>query len=301
MDNLYLIFICLVGGILLRSVKELPVNAYQTLNGFVIYVSLPAVALFYIPKIQISTEVFFPVGVAWITFLGSVILFSAIGKWFSWPKRLIGCLILTAGLGNTSFVGFPVIEALYGEDGLRTAILLDQTGSFLVLSTFGIAVAAIYSKGKTDTKTIFKKIVLFPPFIAFVVACILNAFHLEFSETWQSLFHKIAMTVTPVALVSVGLQLKFEKRSSHWQFLGLGLLYKLILSPAIIYVLYIVIFGASGIVASVSVMEAAMAPMITAAVIASTNRLKPKLSSMMIGFGIPLSFLTLFFWYLILR
>jgi predicted permease len=40
---------------------------------------------------------------------------------------LIGCLILTAGLGNTSF-GFPIIEALYGEEGLKTAILVDQPG-----------------------------------------------------------------------------------------------------------------------------------------------------------------------------
>ncbi|WP_321540450.1 hypothetical protein [Flavobacterium piscinae] len=43
-----------------------------------------------------------------------------------------------------------------------------------------------------------------------------------------------------------------------------------------------------------------MAPMITGAILASTYGLKPKLSSMMIGIGIPLSFLTLAFWYWIL-
>jgi hypothetical protein len=29
--------------------------------------------------------------------------------------------------------------------------------------------------------------------------------------------------VTPLALVSVGLQLRFESRSQHWKFFGLGL------------------------------------------------------------------------------
>lgn len=47
----------------------------------------------------------------------------------------------------------------------------------------------------------------------------------------------------------------------------------------------------------VSIMEAAMAPMITGTILATTYGLKPKLSSMMVGIGIPVSFLTLAFWY----
>jgi hypothetical protein len=39
-------------------------------------------------------------------------------------------------------------------------------------------------------------------------------------------------------------------------------------------------------------------PMITASILAATHGLKPRLSSMMIGFGIPISFITLAFWYL---
>jgi predicted permease len=57
---------------------------------------------------------------------------------------LTGCLILTAGLGNTSFLGFPIIEALYGQEGMKTAILVDQPGTFVVLSTLGIIVATMY-------------------------------------------------------------------------------------------------------------------------------------------------------------
>jgi hypothetical protein len=52
---------------------------------------------------------------------------------------------------------------------------------------------------------------------------------------------------------------------------------------------------------TVSIMESAMAPMITASILASNYGLKPKLSSMMIGVGIPLSFISLAFWYYILK
>ncbi|MEZ4786733.1 MAG: hypothetical protein R2790_02345 [Flavobacterium haoranii] len=38
-------------------------------------------------------------------------------------KKLTGCLIVVAGLGNTSFVGFPVIEALFGKKGIEQQLL----------------------------------------------------------------------------------------------------------------------------------------------------------------------------------
>jgi predicted permease len=77
---------------------------------------------------------------------------------------------------------------------------------------------------------------------------------------------------------------------------GLGLLYKLILTPAIIYLLYVVILNQNSKMIEVAIMES-MAPMITASILATTHGLKPRLSSMMIGFGIPISFITLAFWY----
>lgn len=40
--------------------------------------------------------------------------------------------------------------------------------------------------------------------------------------------------------------------------------------------------------------------MITGAILASSYGLKPKLSSMMVGIGIPLSFITLAIWFWIL-
>jgi predicted permease len=60
------------------------------------------------------------------------------------------------------------------------------------------------------------------------------------------------------------------------------------------------VLGGRGLEIDVSIMESAMAPMITGAILASNYGLKPKLSSMMIGIGIPLSLLTVAFWYWVL-
>src|SRR6218665_204381 len=300
MDSIILLFLCMITGVALQYVRAFPVNSYVTLNQFVIHISLPALALFYIPKIEISSQLLFPLGIAWVGFLLSYLFFSILGRIFGWSRKLIGCLILMGGLGNTSFVGFPVIEGLYGNKGLQTAIIVDQPGSFMVMATLGIIIAALYSRGKPNPKTIVFKIFTFPPFIAFFVAIAMNVLKFDFISDVQSVFQKLGNTVTPIALVAVGLQLKFDKRSKHYGFLTLGLFFKLFLTPAFFFILYKFTLNQDNLQINVSIMEAAMAPMITTSVLATSYGLKPKLSTMMIGIGIPLSFLTLAFWYWIL-
>ena len=301
MDNILLLFICLFIGVAFQFVKAFPKNMHLSLNQFVIYVSLPALGLYYIPKIQISTALLYPLGIAWLGFILSFVFFYSLGKYFGWSKKLTGFLIVTAGLGNTSFVGFPVIEALYGTEGLKTAIIVDQPGSFVVMATLGIITATLFSREALSNKTMVLKIALFPPFIAFSIALLMNFIQIDFPMVLQSVFQRIGSTVTPIALVAVGLQLKIERNSKHWKFLWLGLGFKLLLTPLFFYILYKKIAHASGIVIDVSIMEAAMAPMITGVILASSYGLKPKLGSMMIGIGIPLSFITLALWYWILN
>lgn len=297
MDNLLLILICLLVGFFLQKVKDFPANGYKSLNQFIIYVALPAMAFYYIPKIELSLQLLYPLGIAWLGFLFSFIFFYLIGTKLGWSKKLIGCLILTSGLGNTSFIGFPIIQAIYGEEGLKTAIIVDQPGTFVVMATLGILTATFFSKGKSSANEILNKIFYFPPFIAFLLSCIMNLFHYDFVNDLQLVFQKIGNTVVPIALISVGLQLKVERRSQHWSFLSLGLFFKLFITPAFFLILYKFILNGKGLEVDISILESAMAPMITGAILASSYGLKPKLSSMMVGIGIPLSFLTLIFWY----
>lgn len=299
MNNFVLIFIFLATGLILQHIKRFPTHIYKVLNKIVVYLCLPALSLYHIPKIKWDNTLLFPIASGWIIFILAFVLFHVLGKKLGWSNKLIGCLILTAGLSNSSFLGYPIIEALYGKEGLKTAILVDQPGTFVVVSTLGIFVAAFYSKGNPNAFEIIKKVFLFPPFIAFLVACLLNVLQYQLDTNIQFVLLKLGSFVTPLALTSVGLQLQFDRRSQHWKFLRLGLFYKLIFAPALILVLYVFVLHQHSEEIKITIMQMAMAPMITGAILASSYGLKPKLSSMMIGFGIPLSFLTLAIWYYI--
>lgn len=301
MANILLIFICLIFGALLKRFKKLPDQSHITLNQFVIWIAIPSLALHYIPKLTLSAALIFPLLTAWIIFLLSWAFFGLLGKYLHWPVKLTGALILTAGLGNTAFVGFPLIEALYGQEGLKTAIVVDQPGTFLVVSTFGVVVAALYSGKTTSASTLAKKVACFPPFVGFFLALMVNIAGFPLPEMIDEVTFQLSKTITPVAMVSVGWQLKIEKRSSHWGFLGLGLLFKLFLAPLFIWVLYRFGFGQSEQEMKICVLEAAMAPMVTAAIVASAYGLKPRFSSLMLSIGIPISLITVLIWHFLLN
>ena len=301
MSNLILLFLCLFLGIFLRKTKIFPENGHLALNSFVVNISLSALALYYIPKVVLSYQIIFPVAIAWMNIILAILFFTFLGKKMNWSKGLIGALIMGAGFGNTSFIGIPVIQAIYGESGIKTVMLVDQPGGFVALSTVGIAVANFYSGGQSSVLEIFKKIILFPPFIAFSIAVLLNIFSVSVPVELDEVFSKLGATTVPLALVSVGSQLRWQKLDSDSKPLFWGLLFKLILFPAFVFVLYFIILKQRGEMIEISFLESAMAPMITAVIIAIDHQLSPKVSNLMIGIGIPLSFVTLAIWYFVLK
>ncbi|PVX50015.1 auxin efflux family transporter [Balneicella halophila] len=66
MSSIYLIFICLLAGYLLKKFKVVNVDAFKTLNSLVIYFALPALTLYFIPKIELTSELLFPILMPWV-------------------------------------------------------------------------------------------------------------------------------------------------------------------------------------------------------------------------------------------
>jgi len=299
MNNLFLLVLCFIAGMLLRRFNRMPDNAPATLNSFIIHVSLPALTLLYIHELKLSGDVLLTGLMAWLVFGLSAGFFYLVGRWFKLPRATTGALILVGGLGNTSFFGLPMVEAFYGQSGLTTAIIADQLGSFFALSILGITVAGIYSSGRPTAGEIFKRIVLFPPFISLAIALLLIP--VEYAEWFTVLLKRLGDTLAPLALLSVGLQLRLGHVAEHKRNLALGLGFKLILAPLAIFLLYVPLLGASGQAIQVTLFEAAMPPMITAAIVATEHDLDPPLANLMVAVGLILSFFTLTAWWWMMR
>lgn len=298
MANMILLAICLLAGMGLKQTGRFPANTPAALNGFIIHISLPALAILHIHNLKLDSSLMLTAAMAWLLFGMAWGLFHLLARPLGLASRTVGALVLVAGLGNTSFVGLPMIEAYYGKEFLGIGIIADQLGSFMALSTLGILAATIYSSGDASPRQMLRKIILFPPFQALLLALLLRP--LPFPPWMVTILEKLGGTLTPLALVSVGFQLQFGGLRQVLKPMSAGLCYKLLLGPLLIYLLYVVLLGAGGEVIRVTIFEAAMAPMITAGIIAIDHDLDPPLVGMMVGIGIPLSFITLHFWHMFL-
>ncbi len=295
MNNLLLLIVCFLAGIILRHLRRMPDNAPAALNSFIIHVSLPALTLLYIHQLKLSGEVLLTGLMAWLVFGLSAGFFWLAGRWLGLPRATTGALMLVGGLGNTSFFGLPMVEAYYGQTGIGTAIVADQLGSFFALSVLGITVAGIYSSGRPSVSGIVKRIILFPPFISLLAALVLIP--VEYAGWFTVLLKRLGDTLAPLALLSVGLQLRLGHIAGNGRNLALGLLFKLVLAPLAVFLLYVPLLGAQGQAIQVTLFEAAMPPMITAAIVAGEHDLDPPLANLMVAVGLLMSFVTLYGWW----
>ncbi len=195
-----------------------------------------------------------------------------------------------------------MIETFYGASFLGLGILIDQLGTYMVLSTVGIVVALMYSTSWTETvaaASVVLKVLKFTPFQALLLALVLRP--LDVPEGVEQLLDRLGVTLAPLALVSVGYQLRLCDLAGRIPALTLGLLFKLVLGPVLVTVVLIKLLGTNGPTTQVAIFEAAMAPQIGAAIVAMEHKLDPPLVTLMVGIGIPLSFLTLPLWWYVLQ
>lgn len=284
-----LIVVSFIAGILLRRFKVLPENAHIVLNNFIIYVSLPALIIKSLRFIPMTSTYFSAALMPWIMFAMAAALFLLLERAKIFNRNTTLALMLTAGLANTSFVGIPVIEALYGKQYIPVAVIIDQMGTFLLVSVLVIPLVDFLRIGEFKLAEALKNLVVFPPFIALVLAFIFQ--YLKPVEMVFAVAERLAETLAPLALVSVGFQWHASHVKKFLKELSIGLGFKLILAPVLVYFIYAA-FAYHADLRKIVVLEAAMGPMITGGIIAMQKNINPPLVAAMLSIGIPLSLLT---------
>jgi malate permease and related proteins len=301
MTGALLAIACLFLGLFLQKAPGFPaLTAARWVQAYLIRIVLPALALLYIPGIKPTWALLLPISSAWLTFLLSWLIFGLFGKKFNWGKNTTGCLIIVAGLANTSFLGFPVIEALYGKEGLPTALLIDQGGSFLIVSSLSILVGSLYGNHSESLSAVPMKILKFPPFGFLVGTLAMSMLEISTPEFMVPFLVLIGKTMPPMALLAIGLKFSVDRGSLLSRFFWYGLGYRLILAPAVVWLIYSRIMPVESLDLRVTVLESGMAPMITGSIVAMQFGLNPRLATLLSGLGMPISALSLLAWYYLL-
>ncbi len=291
MDNLLYLSILLALGMMSRRVAVFPENTALVLNRFVIYLSFPATVLLKTNGMDLEADFIALALTPWVLILLSVIAVRLIAGIFEWDRKVTGAVLLSVGLGNTTFFGFPAITAFFGADYLSYAIIYDQFGTFLGLAIFGTLVVSIYGNaGKVSFRSVLKSIFGFPPFAALIIG--FAAMHTTYPQILVKVLDGLSATLIPLIIFSVGAQLRLKQPSSNILPIALTLFLKMVVAPLL--TLPVLLFlGIRGPVLDICVFSSAMPSMVMAGILAQTGNLNADVANAAVGYGILLAFITL--------
>lgn len=297
-DNAFVFILMMLAlGYALQHVRALPANAAQRLNQVVLYLCLPAAILRHVPGLEWAPALLGVVAMPWLMLAVTVPAVALAARALHLRDDARAALLLTVALGNTSFLGYPLTRALIGEHALPYAVIYDQFGSFLIMSTLGLWVLARYGHGgegaRPGAREMARRILRFPPLWALVLG--LTAMPAQPPAWIDHLLRALSDALLPLAVLAVGLSVRLALPREELRPLALGLALKLLALPALAWVLAPA-FGLHGDIARTVVLEAAMPPMITAAALAIAHGLAPRLAAAMVGYGLLLSLATLPGW-----
>lgn len=297
-DALIFVLVMLVLGKACAMARVMPDNAADVLNAFVLYLCLPAAVLRFAPQLELSRAVLGVIAVPWLLLLLTIALVSVAARALRLGREPRAVLLLCVPLGNTSFLGYPLTEALLGADALPYAVVYDQFGSFLMLSTWGLWVLASYGGDARPTvRAIGTRLLRFPPFVALLIALTLMP---ASPPAWlEVILQRLSDALLPIVALAVGLTLRFRLPREDLATLGLGLALKLAVLPLAAWLL-VAAFAMPDPMADATVLESAMPPMITAAALAISHRLAAGLAAALVGYGTVLALLTLPLWHALL-
>jgi malate permease and related proteins len=291
LENFILIALFVFLGIFFRRLSAFPKETSQVLNMFALYVSLPAVILLKVPHLSFSREYLIPALVPWglLAFSAAVVLLAArIGKW---SRSITGVLLLVVPIGNTSFMGVPMVQAFFGETGIPYLIVYDQFGTIAIFATYGSLILALYGRESTaNFAGIARRALLFPPTMALIAGLGLRFW--AYPPQMTTILTGISATLTPLVMTAIGFQMTWRLRPTVLAPLGFGLGVKLLLAPLTALVV-LRLAGLQGLAVDVSIFEAGMPPMVTAGALAVAAGMEPELAVALVGLGIILAFVTL--------
>jgi hypothetical protein len=168
----------------------------------VFYISLPALIILSIAKIEITTDFLYlpiiPVFVIFSTFIIS----SFVGKLFDLPRKTFGVYLIGTLIMNIGFT-LPFFIAAYGNEGLARASMFDFGNGLLTL-TFVYFLACKYGNDKVH-KTMIKKFALLPPIWALLIGIILNFTNIAIPSVANNFLQIVGDLTIPLIMLSLGI------------------------------------------------------------------------------------------------
>ncbi len=198
--------IALIGYIGVKT-KYVSADLRYTVSKLILRLTMPLLNLTVISSRQMNPELMKNAAIVIICAICLIVLMVALGffiaKLFKMPPAISSIHTCMSAFGNVGFMGYPLLLALYGDEGFFYAVMYGLVHDLLFWS---LGLLVIAKSGGGSPKGAVKKL-LNPVTLSYPAALLMLAFGLRFPDVLQSTLSTIGNMTTPLAMLFVGMSL----------------------------------------------------------------------------------------------
>jgi predicted permease len=296
----------------------------QLLNRVVLWVTLPALVFQTVHGAPLGAEILQGLGAAVAGMAGTCVVAWVYLTRIHGRTPATGGLVLAASVGSVSFLGIPIVAAVFGTQEARIAVYFAVLNVPLALLAGAVISARIGRSGGSMSPGIVLahtrsaaaardpqrrggvsperalhrhrplqavwQFLALPATWALVAALALHDVSLPPSATWA--IQSAARTVAPVVMFALGMGLRFERSLTPYRLVLPAAAIKLAVSPIVVF-LSARLIGLSGLPLAVVVLQGAMPTQVLGVVIAERYRLDARLVGLTLAMDTVIAFATL--------
>lgn len=268
----------------------------RVLTTFVYYLLLPALVLHVLWNAGLGADSFRIAAVAAACVLAGLALGWAVARTLRIGSAMAGAMILAAAFPNSTYMGLPVLEGLFGPLGRATAIQYDLFACTPLLLTVGAWTAQRFGGSGVAVHPV-KALLHVPPLWAAFAGVMLNLAGVPAPDWLDGTLGRLGDGVVPLMLFSLGLALSWRSwNRAYLAALAPVLLIQLMLQPLLAVGLGAGL-GLSGDLLTAVVLEAAMPSMVLGIVFCDRHGLDTGLYATAVTLTTAVSLLTLPLWF----
>ncbi|NLY98431.1 MAG: AEC family transporter [Clostridiaceae bacterium] len=202
--------------------------------------SLPALVINTFSTMKVETSL------VWLPVInimyGSLIAFLGFLLIKDTDRKKRGMLIYLLPGFNIGLFAYPLVEAIWGQEGLKHFGMIDM-GNAIVLFGLCYILAGHFSseEEKADFKSIAKKLIKSVPLVSYVLTLTLNLAGLRFPKIFVDICGILARANMPLSLLLLGIYLSFSFDKSYWKSMGKVLAIRYVTGAVIGTLLYLIL------------------------------------------------------------
>ncbi|WP_238886711.1 AEC family transporter [Clostridium sp. YIM B02551] len=232
------IFLIMLVGFYGNKKKILNEEINKGLSSLLINITLPLLIInsFNIKyNSEIILNLFKSLGYSFLSFLIIILISKLLYSKVNGEKKEI--LKFATVFSNCGFIGFPIIESIYGKEGLAYASIFNMAFTVFLWS-YGV----MLFNGKENIKDL-KKIFINPGIISVVIGAVVMVSPVKMPLVIENVISMVGGMTTPISMIITGSMMAnvSMRKGIKDIYLYYGVFAKLILVPVILYTIVIIL------------------------------------------------------------